>query len=443
MSESPRATHSCRAGNGRARITPPPGVRLAGYFHERIAKSVRDDLYARALVIENGGRGVALVSCDLIVMCEEVSAAAKEMIQRECGIPPESVLICATHTHTGPEVRPAAVMAREEDYVKGLPRRIADAARSAHESLFEATLHPGRTEAHGYAFNRLRRRKDGSEAFGPAQPLEGVIAPAGPIDPELQTLTVRDREGRIRAMAVNHALHPDVIGGGTADFISADWPGVMARTIASLYGEDVDCLFLQGAAGDINHVPHTTTHMPVNGPRKAEQIGRALAGAAMYCAERAEPMDDLRLDGAMQVISIPYYTRDAALMEEVKKLRAAERLGPMDQYVLDRFEAWPYDGKDAAVPIQTLRIGEAGIVGLPAEIFVRIGLEVKRYSPARFTYAVELANANVSTYVPAADQAERGAYGERPILSRWLCADAGRRMSDAALKALHEMWDRG
>ncbi|MCX7014699.1 MAG: neutral/alkaline non-lysosomal ceramidase N-terminal domain-containing protein [Candidatus Sumerlaeota bacterium] len=443
MSESSQATHVCKAGNGRAVLTPPLGVKLAGYFHERIAKTVRDDLYARALAIENGGRRVALVSCDLIAMCEEVSAAAKQMIERECGIPPENVLICATHTHTGPEIRPAAVMPRTEEYSSSVPRRIADAVRSAHDSLFEATLHPGRTEAHGYAFNRLHRRKDGSEVFGLPQSLESVIAPAGPIDPELQTLTVRDREGRIRAMAVNHALHPDVIGGGAGDFISADWPGVMARTIATIYGDDVDCLFLQGTAGDVNHRPHAPTYMPVNGPRKAEQIGRALAGAAMYSAERAEPMDDLTLEGAMQVISIPYYTRDAALAEEVKRLRAAEKLGPMDKHVLERFETWPYDGKDAAVPIQTLRIGEVGIVGLPAEIFVRIGLEIKQYSPARFTFPVELANANVSTYVPALDQAERGAYGARPILSRWLCADAGRRMSDAALKALHEMWDRG
>ncbi|MCX7016746.1 MAG: hypothetical protein NTW86_30010 [Candidatus Sumerlaeota bacterium] len=443
MSQSTQAARTCKAGNGRAIVTPPLGVKLAGYFHDRIAKSVHDDLHARALVIEKGDRRLALVSCDLVTMCEEVSAAAKEMIQRECGIPPESALICATHTHTGPELRSDAAMPRSDEYVHGLPRLIADSVRSACDFMFEATLHPGRTEAHGYAFNRLHRRKDGSEVFGLAYSLEGVVAPAGPIDPELQTLTVRDAEGRIRAMAVNYALHPDVIGGGTADFLSADWPGVMARTIASIYGDNVDCLFLQGAAGDVNHQPQILTYMPIKGPRKSEQIGRALAGAAIYCAERAEPMDDLTLDGVMQTIAIPYYTRDAALLEEVKRLRATEKLGPMDKYVLERFESWPYDGKDAAVAIHILRIGEVALAGLPAEIFVRIGLELKQYSPARYTFPVELANTRASTYVPTTDQAERGAYGAWPILSRWLCADAGRRMSDAALKALHAMWDRG
>ena len=50
-----------------------------------------------------------------------------------------------------------------------------------------------------------------------------------------------------------------------------------------------------------------------------------------------------------------------------------------------------------------------------------------------------LANARASTYVPTTEQAERGAYGAKPILSRWLCSDAGRRMADAALVMLHKL----
>jgi len=71
---------------------------------------------------------------------------------------------------------------------------------------------------------------------------------------------------------------------------------------------------------------------------------------------------------------------------------------------------------------------------------VRIGLDIKHWSPAPFTMVVELANARVSTYVPSTDQAGRGAYGAKPILSRWLCDDAGRRMADAAVVMLHRLW---
>ncbi len=84
---------SFQAGCARERITPPLGVQLAGYFHERLAKSVYDDLYARAVVIESAGVRIALVSCDLISMTEEVSKAAKQLIETETGIPTDHIMI--------------------------------------------------------------------------------------------------------------------------------------------------------------------------------------------------------------------------------------------------------------------------------------------------------------------------------------------------------------
>ena len=119
------------AGAAQVKITPPLGVELAGYFHKRFAKRVRDDLYARALVIGNRDTAVALVSCDLGTIHGEVTGPAKKQIAKECGIAPEQVLICATHNHTGPEVRtgiPMLPTVRDEKYVKLLPGRIARAS---------------------------------------------------------------------------------------------------------------------------------------------------------------------------------------------------------------------------------------------------------------------------------------------------------------------------
>jgi len=429
--ETTRQPVVCMAGCGQSVITPPVGVSLAGYFHDRVSTSVRDDLMARAMVIEHDGVGLALVSCDLICMTEEVAVAAKAMIDKEAGIPPERVLIGATHTHTGPEVRPGAVIGRNDDYVAGLPRRIADAVAAAARGMFRATLRPGRALCEGYSFNRLFRLKDGTEVFG--RRANEVVKVAGPIDPDLQTLSVVDEEGRLRAMAVNFALHADVIGGGKADFISADWPGVVAQTIAAVHGKDVVTVFLQGTCGDINHTPHDPTFLPTRGPAKAAQVGRGVAAVAMHASERAEPMTFVRLWGEMQTLSIPYYTRDPALLAQVADLRKKPETDrtPFDRFLIERTEKWPYDGKVADVPIQAMQIGEVAVAGFPAEIFARIGLEVKSFSPLARTMVVELANARVTNYVPTTDQAERGAYGAKPILSRWLCSDAGRRMADA------------
>ena len=428
----------CMAGCAQRNITPPVGVSLAGYFHDRVGKRVRDDLYARAMVVEHEGTRVALVSCDLVCITDEMSEATKAIIQAEAGLPPEHVLLCATHTHTGPEIRQNAVVPRDEEWFAGLPRLMADSVRAATDSMFRATVRAGRAHVEGYSHNRLFRLKDGSELFGKRGRDDGIVKAAGPIDPELQTLSLVDEEGNLRALAVNFALHPDVIGGGTADFISADWPGEIGRSIAAVYGKDVVTLFLQGTCGDINHVAHDPTHLSRGGEDRAVKTGRALAGAAMLAAERAEPMAHLPLWAHMETLSIPYYTREPKLFAEIEALKARDPkdLHDMQKFLIERTESWPYDGKSADVPLQVMQIGDVALVALPAEIFVRIGLEIKHFSAAPFTFVVELANARVSTYVATTDQAERGAYGAKPILSRWLCADAGRRMADAAQVAL-------
>ncbi|HUT37406.1 MAG TPA: hypothetical protein VNE39_28250 [Planctomycetota bacterium] len=428
----------CKVGRAQEAITPQIGVSLAGYFHDRRAEYVRDDLFAKAMVIESGGTRLALVSLDLISVSAEVADSAKDILRREIGIPPDHVLLCATHTHTGPELRENAVVPPCLQYVGLLPRRIADTVKRAADSLVPATLRAGSVSVEGYSFNRLFRLKDGSEVFGKGGREAQVIGPAGPIDPQLQTLSAVDEKGNLLALAVNFALHPDVIGGGRANFISADWPGEIGRNIAAVYGKDVVTLHLQGTCGDINHSPHDPTNLPRGGPAKAVQLGRALAGAAMTAMERAEPMTALSLASVVETLAIPYYTRDAKLLAEVAALKKKDKPSPFEKYLIERCESWPHDGKNADVPVQVMRIGDVGLVALPAEIFVRIGLDIKQWSPFRQTFVVELANARASTYVPTTDQAERGAYGAKPILSRWLCSDAGRRMADAALVMLHK-----
>ena len=157
---------TCRAGCAQQVITPPVGASLAGYFHDRVSETVRDDLYAKALVLDHEGTRIAIVACDLICVDAEFVDPAKRLIEEQLGIPPSHVLVCATHTHTGPEVRGNAVVPRMDAWVEGLPAKIAQAVGKAAESMFTATLRPGRTCAEGYSFNRLFRMEDGSEVFG-------------------------------------------------------------------------------------------------------------------------------------------------------------------------------------------------------------------------------------------------------------------------------------
>ncbi len=431
------------AGFAEEVITPPVGTSLAGFFHDRVSKRVRDPLHARAIVLRAGHARIALVSLELICVDSEFVDGAKRIIASETGIPPDCVMISATHTHTGPEVRLVGnKVPRNHAWLTGLPRLIADAVNRANAGMVPVTLRAGQVTTEGYVHNRLFKLNDGTEQMGRWNRSEDILGPAGPVDPVLQTLSFVDEAGNVRGMIFNLGMHGGpTVGGGDADFISADWPGEVARHLRLLYGENTVAMYLQGSCGDTWPDNCGESLLPRSGPAKAVALGRGLAGVAAYAAERAEPETSRHLACLVRAVEIPYYTRTPEIMAEAAELKKRTDLEADQAYFVKAVEEWPFDRQICKVPLQAIRIGELAIVAIPAQIFTRIALEMKQWSPAAHTMVVELANARVTSYVPTADQVERGAYGSRPIVSRWLSVDTGRRMIDAVLVMLQELWN--
>ncbi len=424
-----------RAGSARVEITPPLGTALAGYFSPRISDRVEDQLYAKALVLESGGERIALISCDVICMPGDIADPARELVEERTGISAGNVLICATHTHTGPEMRKGRLIPTNDEWLDSVHEPIAEAVERASEDMFDAVLLPGRGFEDRLGSNRLGRKRDGSEVFGK----DDTLGPAGPIDPELLTLCVRDRSGAVRAMVANYAMHADTVGGTG---ISAGWPGRVSLAMRDMHGDQCVTVFLQGTCGDINHHHWCQSRWVSKGILKASQMGRAMAGLAVNATELAEPLDDTQAPVAclFRHVPIPYYTRDEQMRAEVEEMRAMDEPPGRWEYIIERFDEWEYDGEVAKVPIQVMRVGDVMIVGIPSEVFVEWGLEIKHWSPAEWTFVAELAN-DWFGYIPTTDQAHRGAYGAKPILSRRLEADGGRKMADAVQVAMWELWE--
>lgn len=431
-------------GVSQAVITPPVGTPLAGFFHLRIGTRTRDALYAKAMVIRNGTETVAIVSLDIICVDALFVDKAKVLIAQETGIAPDHVSISATHTHTGPEVRQVGnKVPRNEEWLAELPRKIADVVHEAANQAVSCTLRLGNANVDGYVFNRLYRLSNGKEKMGrgPIADAE-ILGPAGTTDPNIITLSAVDEEGKLRGVVVNLGMHPVTVAGSEADFFSADWPGSMSSHLSAVYGTEMVTLFLQGACGDTNHQPYHPTHLPTGGPDKTEQLGRGLAGAAMLALERAEPITDDTLLARIDHIDIPYYTRTPEILEEAEQMKHKSPRTAAEDYFIFAVETWEFDNAISTVPLQGIRIGPLAVAPIPAQIFTQIGLDIKQWSPAGQTMIVELANTRVTSYVPTADQVERGAYGSNPIISRWLSVDAGRRIGDAYLVMFHQFWHR-
>jgi len=413
------------------------GSYIGGYPHVRIARSVKSDLYAKALVLEANGKRLAIVANDLVVVTPEIVQGTRKLIAERCGIEPEAVMICATHTHTSAEVRYRKSHPYDADpeYNADLVKRIARAVERACHAMFDAKLYVGKTEAAGLSRNRSVRLQNGRDIVCYSDPPKGtghddeIVGYAGPVDPSVQTLCVEDSQGRVRAMAVNFAAHPNK--GRKADYYWAQWPGEAAAGIAEKYGKDVVTLVLQGAAGDISCA------------ETQEKVGRAIGDAAIRGNEPANRAVERNfLDKRLNLLGIPY-ARRADLGEVIgyfrrlKELTVGEkrRLKSLYKY----YDVWEHDNQLADVPVQCLRVGDTAIVGLPVEPFAAIGLEIKKRSPARRTFVVGYANDKIG-YMPTVDQANRCGYGETPCETRHLAADAAEIVVEAAVQSLHDLW---
>jgi len=124
-----------QAGAARIDITPPLGSELQGHFEPRVSDAVHDPLYAKAIVLDDGERRIAIVIADLIALLGSEVEPAKAIVSERCGIPPERVLIAGTHTHSGPVTMDVLNSAKPLDYLRDLPHKLADSVIQACATL--------------------------------------------------------------------------------------------------------------------------------------------------------------------------------------------------------------------------------------------------------------------------------------------------------------------
>ena len=427
-----------RAGAARVDITPPVGVWLSGYAaRDKPSDGVLDELYARALVVGDGSETVALVAVDLLWVPLYLTNQIRDMVTSRTGIAGSNVMICASHTHFGPRIYrqtklgPDVEDNRVDDaYAQVLARKIADAVYLAHKDMCEARLGSGRTELAEVSYHRRPKNADGSVTMAFSLPDEVVATrrivrepdgatrvtfryPAdqpqrtfGPIDPQVWTLRVEDAKGRLLASMVNFACHAV---SGSADpngfySISGDYPGETARVVERVEGGV--CLFTSGAAGDI--VPLRRGLAP------RRQIGRAVAGAAVRGLQLVPMSEAITVEARTMAVELP-------LKEEPAGNRIVET--DADQGLL-------------RTEIQLLRLGDVYLLGLPGEILVEIGLEIKRRSPVERLIVASLSN-DVIGYVCHADAYDEGGY--EPVDGANLAKGAGELLIERALKLIEQM----
>ncbi len=406
-------------GCGRARITPPLGVSMAGYFEDRFAAAVRDELYAKALVFEAAGERAALVSCDVICIPDDIVAAIREQVESRTGIPGGNVMVAATHTHTGPRTRMSRVGDADDvtsTWMDEFPSLVANAVAVAAGDIEPCEAVTGTAYEDRIAFNRRFHMRDGSVRTNPGSRNADIVKPAGPIDPEVAVVAFRGARGGTKAVLVNYACHLDNVGGTE---LSADFPAYLAARVAERVEDAPFCLFVNGSCGDINHIDVNSAARR-KGHEHARWMGETLAGDVCDALRCAEALATAPLRVARAVADLPT-TEDAEAT--------------------------------ATTETQVIALGDLAIVGVPAEYFVELQLDIKARSPFPLTVVSELTNGWIG-YVPTRKAFEENmshvtsermsgfdhmGYEVRSALSRGYLPGVGEAIADTAVAVLRDL----
>lgn len=334
------AAAAFRAGIAIRNVTPDPLLPVSGGVgpgHPATRK--QGELTVRALVFEQEGTRVAIVSADFLgfpaTLGNRVRAAVK-------GIPPENILIGVTHTHSAPDCYGfpdgKGGTASDPKYLEMVCTRMAEAINEA-----VAKLQPARLKiATGEAKSSIAYNYYAPQLY----------------DPRCHVIQALDASGKPIATLVNYATHPEVLGSDQG-ICSPDLVGPLYDRISASGGGTG--IFMNSAQGGMV----TADNRRPNGgeARNWEECGRIgglLADEALRIVQGAPEQASPKLFCAARSISFPV---DSPLMRALLKMLPGG--------------AAAADGK-LTTQMNVVNLGDAQILTIPGEALPNIGYYLKR-----------------------------------------------------------------
>ncbi len=446
------AADELSVGAASVEITPPTGLRMSGYFSERLNTGKHDPLWAKAIVFQQGDTKAALVVCDLIGIPADIGRQIREAAAAKSGIPVENITVGATHSHTGPlyfgslrkHLHDLAVAkhgndpAEEFDFPAHLIEKVAEAVSQAKQSAQPVTLKSGVGEERRISFNRRFHMKDGSVRFNPGRKNPDIIRPAGPIDPEVGLLLFEDAKNQkpLAALTV-FALHLDTVGGTE---YSADYPYYLEQAVQKHLGDKVVSVFGTGTCGDINHFDVNDLEQ-FKGQVPSQVIGAKLAETVLKTADSLKSAEPPQLAVARSVVTVP--TQQYSAEQVAKAAQDMHKIGTRELSFLEQVEANKindlhlfYSKGTTDLEVQVIRLSpKSAIVCLPGEVFVELGMAIKAASPFEQTMVIELCN-SCPAYIPTRKAFAEGSY--ETVNSR-ITPGGGEKMVEEAIRLLKSL----
>ncbi len=397
-----------KAGLASTVITPQQPMWMAGYAaRTKPSEGKVHELRAKALALEDSrGARMVIVTMDLL----GISRRSRDRLEKEASrlyeLPPERLLLSASHTHCGPAVRETRYsiygdtlyglspeqVRQSEQYVEGLHQKLLKLIGSAIEDLAPAGLSYSHARA-GFAMNR-RSKTEGGYRIQPN--------PDGPVDHDVPVLRVENADGELRAVLFGYACHCTTLSfykfcgdyaGFAQEYIEQDHPGVTA-------------LFIAGCGGDQNPYPR-------GGPRTLQycrEHGRALANAVEAAlTPRARPVDG-PVRAVLDTVTLDFAEPPGRerLEEQAKSGNKYER-----RHAEVLLEELRENGKIRTTYPYLVQVVEFGddltVIALAGEVVVDYSLRLKSELAGRPVWVAGYCN-DVFGYVPSVRVLKEGRY---------------------------------
>jgi hypothetical protein len=350
------AQDGLRAGFAESDVTPDPAkkpVWLAGFGKNRKATKVHDPLMARAVVLAEGKKKIALVSVDVVGLFNDV---AERVRKQAAGF--DYILVSSTHNHEGPDTMGLwgpnlFTSGIDADYMKQLEAGIVAAITQADKGMREATASIG-------SANDPDLLHDGREPYVKHD--------------ELVALRFEDAKKKPIGVVVQWNCHPETLSSKNTE-ISADYVGYTVNHLQKKYGCPV--VYVTGTVGGLM----TSLHVPVKDEKdqpladgtfeKTERYGVLVAKLAEKALDGAKPVKLTPIEVRTRQFFMPIDNPLYVLAFNLGVLKRDSYLWKDDPLKAER--AGPDTDKKARLAVRTevgwLKLGDLEIAAIPGEIY--------------------------------------------------------------------------
>ncbi len=345
-------------------FTPDPLLPISGGMGAPSpAREKRGELTARAVVFQRGDVAVAVVSVDLLGFPSVLGDRVRAQIDR---IPPDHILIGATHTHSAPDVYafPDGRGGHTGDlkFIDSVVRKTAEAIEAAIDSLQPASIRIATGEARGkIAYN--------------------YYAPQL-FDPRMSVIQAVNADGEVIVTLVNYALHPEVLG-TDAGILSPDLVGPLCDRLEEKTGGMA--MFMNGAQGGMVTADNRNFER-IRDPQKARWDDDRTWDECLRIGH-------LMADEALRIVHDAPWQKNPVLRNQVRRVTFPVDSPAMWMVVTQSPLKYPHnDDKSVTTQVNLVTLGNAQILTIPGEALPNIGFYLKRHMKGQHNLLFGLTN---------------------------------------------------